>query len=62
MFEEAKRMAVLAERRRITEKLKKFVLRSGDRITLINFEGDLGLVNREDFYHLEAIFRDGNRN
>jgi hypothetical protein len=60
MFEDAQRMAALNERRRIIETLRKYVIRSGDTITLVNYEGDLGLVNKDNFYHLSAIFKDGN--
>lgn len=61
MFEDAKKMAASAERKRIKEALKSFVLRSGDRILLVNFEGDLGLLDQNDFHHLEAVFKHGNR-
>jgi hypothetical protein len=61
MFEEAKRMAALDERRKILRALRSYVPRHGENITLTNFEGDLGLVDHQDFYHLEAIFKNGNR-
>ena len=60
MFEEVKRMAALDERRKIIRALRSFTPRHGDKITLINFEGDLGLVDHLDFHHLEAIFKNGN--
>jgi len=62
MFEDAKRMAALDERRRIKENLREYVSRSGDRILLVNFEGDLGLLDQHDFHHLDAIFKRGNSN
>lgn len=60
MFAEVKRMAALEERRRILKVLKEFVPESGKKVTLMNYDGDLGLAVGVYFAPLDKVLKDGN--